>query len=249
METNYGNYLPKKLMDISFCVCVFFLLMQYANEFSLKSNVIRIITVVLFTISMIFTIYLHLVNNKFRHDKGRLLKKLHKTMIKTLNFSGKGKALDVGCKRGELTIALAKNYKHAEITGLEHDTKIDCDINAKVEKVKKRTNFVEGNVGALGFKDQTFEAVTSCLAFSRAKVYDKGVQEALRVLKKNGTFCFVDDFDNPKHYNIQALIQSLKDAGYKQVLYRDHLENEPYVSKMVKVPGIYKNIGMLYGRK
>jgi ubiquinone/menaquinone biosynthesis C-methylase UbiE len=249
METNYGNYLPKKVINGAFGVCVFLLLMQYANEFSLKNMVIRIVTVILFTIALVVTIYLHIVNNDFRHDKGRLLTRVHKMMIKTLNFNGKGKVLDVGCKRGEYTVALAKNYKHAEITGVDHDTKIDCDINAKVEKVKKRTNFVEGNIGALGFKDATFDVVTSCLAFSRAKLYDQGINEALRVLKKNGTFCFVDDIDNPKHYDIEGLITSLKQAGYKQVLYKDHLEKEDYVPRAVKIPGVYKNIGMLYGRK
>lgn len=249
MDTNYGQFISKKFINTLFAITFAFLVVQYINEFTVGNNIIRIITTVLFLIALLITLYFHFVNRAFDYRKGHILKPLQKDMMKRLNFNGKGNVLDAGCHLGAYTIALSKTYKHAMITGVDHDTKLNCEINAKAEKVKKRTTFVEGSLSALGFKDNSFDAVTSCLAFSKAKVNTQGITAALRVLKKGGTFCFVDDFDNPKHYNIEALIADLKKQGYRQVEYIAHLEDEDYVPKYVRTPFVYRHIGMLYGKK
>lgn len=248
METNYGRFIPKKLQNILFIITFAFLVVQYINEFTVANNTIRIVTLILFFISLAITLYFHFANKTMDYAKGRVFIELRKEMTKRLGFNGKGSLLDVGCLNGAYTIALTKTYKHAAITGVDHGTKLDCELNAKAEKVKKRVSFVEGNLSALGFKDESFDAVTSCMAFSREKANEQGVKEALRVLKKGGTFCFVDDFDNQRHYDIDALIAALKKQGYK-VEYKAHMENASYVPKYVKTPFVYHHIGMLYGKK
>lgn len=253
MNTKYDDFIPARVTNGSFVITVIILLLQYAEQMIIDTPVLSITLMVLFLISFAITLFLYFVNRRFSFEKGRLLVPVLKTMMKRLSFKGKGTILDYGCGLGAYTVALAKNYKHATISGVDQfksDTDFsDAEINIKMEKVKKRTSISNVQLKELDNHNESVDAVTSCFGLSRSKVYKDGLDEALRVLKKGGVFCFVDYFDEKKHYQIDEIMDELKKSGYSDVQYVSHIENDDNIPRYVRLPHIYKNVGMLYGRK
>lgn len=253
MQTRYDDFIPKRVTNITLVIAAAFLVLQYVNDLFLKNSFLAGLFMALFMITFILNLFLYFINRKFSYDKGKMLISVQRTMMKRLSFNGKGKILDYGCSLGAYTVNLAQGYKHAYVDGVDsfkNDTDFgDSQINLKLEKVKKRTAIRDIKLTSLDYTDNSLDAVTSCFGLSRSKVYKKGLDEALRVLKKGGTFCFVDYFDNPKYFDISAIIAELKKQGFSNVQYKGQMEKEDYVPKYVRLPHVYRQVGMLYGKK
>ena len=101
-----------------------------------------------------------------------------------------GKLLEVPVGTGVLTMPVYKDLPEAEITCLDYSA-------AMMETAQKRAEhaginhitFVQGDVGALPFEDESFDIVLSLNGFHAFQDKEAAWRETYRVLKKGGTFC------------------------------------------------------------
>ena len=104
------------------------------------------------------------------------------------DFSGKLLAVPVGT--GVLTIPLYASLPKAAVTCLDYSA--DMMENAKKRAAAlglSNVTFVQGDVGALPFGDESFDLVLSLNGFHAFPDKDAAFSEAFRVLKPGGVFC------------------------------------------------------------
>ncbi|MBQ1492880.1 MAG: class I SAM-dependent methyltransferase [Blautia sp.] len=105
----------------------------------------------------------------------------------------KGKLLEVPVGTGVLSIPVWKDLLEADITCLDYSEKM---LDAAKERAKEmgvsHLHFLQGDVGALPFADETFAAVVSLNGFHAFPDKEAAYRETFRVLKRGGIFtgCF-----------------------------------------------------------
>ena len=194
--------------------------------------------------------YYFLANNK------EIQYKLWDLVIEKLLWNGQGKALDIGTGAGALAIELAKRFPDSKIWAIDYWGKIwnyskqQCEKNAKYEGVADQIIFQKASASNLPFNNGEFDAIVSNFVFHEVRdIKDKRklINEALRVLKKGGTFSLQDTFKNKRRYGItENLIRKIKEGGIQQVNFIETIE-EISVPKVVKTE--FKKMGLLYGIK
>ena len=164
--------------------------------------------------------------------------------------------LDVGCGSGALTIACAKRNPQGSMLGVDrwgHEyasyNKPLCERNAAAEGTNN-VSFARGDALKLDFPDESFDAVTSNYVYHNVTGADKQelLLETLRVLKKGGSFAFVDLFGRSALYgDMEELVQQMKDSGLREVGYvsRAGASFVPALARPVMTAGV----GLLYGVK
>lgn len=101
-----------------------------------------------------------------------------------------GKLLEVPVGTGVLTMPVYKDLPEADITCLDYSADMMGAAQAKAEKAGiKNITFLQGDVGALPFGDETFDVVLSLNGFHAFPDKEAAYRETYRVLKKGGTFC------------------------------------------------------------
>lgn len=104
------------------------------------------------------------------------------------NFSGK--LLEVPVGTGVLTVPVYKNMKDAKITCLDYSADMMKNAENRAAALGvKNVSFVQGDVGALPFEDESFDIVLSLNGFHAFPDKDAAYKETYRVLKKGGIFC------------------------------------------------------------
>ena len=101
-----------------------------------------------------------------------------------------GKLLEVPVGTGVLTMPLYASLPQAAVTCLDYSADM-------MENAQKRAgalglsnvSFVQGDVGALPFADESFDLVLSLNGFHAFPDKDRAFSETCRVLKKGGVFC------------------------------------------------------------
>ena len=101
-----------------------------------------------------------------------------------------GKLLEVPVGTGVLTMPVYKALPGADITCLDYSPDM-------MESARKRAGdlgipnvrFLQGDVGALPFPDESFDIVLSLNGFHAFPDKEAAYAETFRVLKKGGTFC------------------------------------------------------------
>jgi SAM-dependent methyltransferase len=116
-------------------------------------------------------------------------------------LSGDEKAvLDAGCGAGRTTIALGRAQKTAQIVALdrfdsdyiEGGGRLLLERNLRRAGLAERVQIERGDLTALPFPDQSFDAVVSAHAVDHlGKSTERGLREILRVLKPGGRFLLV----------------------------------------------------------
>ncbi len=101
-----------------------------------------------------------------------------------------GKLLEVPVGTGVLTMPVWQSLPQAEITCLDYSP----DMMASAQEKAKRLGvanvaFMQGDVGALPFADESFDIVLSLNGFHAFPDKEAAYRETYRVLKKGGTFC------------------------------------------------------------
>ena len=152
---------------------------------------------------------------------------VHKHLVDHLDWDGNGKLLDIECGAAALTVRCAKAFPKAEITAIDYwgvewsYAKEQCEKNAQIEGVADQITFQTGDAAQLAFPDETFDAAVSNFVFHEvcsAKDKRDVVREALRVVKKGGTFSFQDMFSQKALYGgMNEFVNILK--GTKRSLY------------------------------
>ena len=105
-----------------------------------------------------------------------------------MDFSGK--LLEVPVGTGVLTMPIYKDLPEAQITCLDYSADM---MNAAKQKAESagigNITFLQGDVGALPFPDESFDIVLSLNGFHAFPDKEAAYRETNRVLKKGGTFC------------------------------------------------------------
>ena len=104
------------------------------------------------------------------------------------NFSGS--LLEVPVGTGVLTMPVYASLPEASVTCLDYS----ADMMGHAEKRASalgisNVSFVQGDVGALPFEDESFDIVISLNGFHAFPDKEAAYSETFRVLKKGGTFC------------------------------------------------------------
>ena len=168
-------------------------------------------------------------------------------------------SLDIGCGSGALTNRCARAFPLARAVGIDFwgkewsYAKEQCEQNAAIEGVQNRVSFQKGDAAHLDFPDEFFDAVVSNFVFHEVRSEkDKRnvVQEALRVLKKGGSFSLQDLFSQEKLYgNMEEFAEELRREGFQEVHYIPFIEREHWIPRYIQAPWMLYGVGLLYGKK
>jgi SAM-dependent methyltransferase len=244
----YGNWVSKRLLYI----------------FGLPSVAIGALSIV-FPILIIPTLiflscFLYFVYARYRFSPsgGNIQKRVQNLVLEHLDWDGIGKVIDIGCGNGPLSIEIAKKYSNAEVIGIDYwggmweYGKAICERNASIEGVSSRVRFQRASAISLPFDSDTFDVVVSNLVFHEIQsLSDKkdAIFEALRVLKKGGTFVLQDLFLWKRIYGeIDELLTTMRSCGLEKVQFDPTREKE-FIPKALKLPFMLGTMGLLYGTK
>ena len=101
-----------------------------------------------------------------------------------------GKLLEVPVGTGVLTMPLYKKLTGADITCLDYSANMMKNAERRAEAMEiKNVSFMQGDVGELPFKNESFDIVLSLNGFHAFPDKDAAFAETFRVLKPGGTFC------------------------------------------------------------
>ena len=101
-----------------------------------------------------------------------------------------GKLLEVPVGTGVLTMPLYKSLPGAEITCLDYSADMMAHAEKRAEAMGvSNVSFLQGDVGALPFGDESFDIVLSLNGFHAFPDKDASFREPCRVLKPGGVFC------------------------------------------------------------
>jgi ubiquinone/menaquinone biosynthesis C-methylase UbiE len=245
---DYGNWISSKLLFVPCVLCIVFIGLSFVLP------LLAIIAFLLFCCFGYFGYARYIFSPKGRDLQSRI----QSLVMDYLQWDGNGKAIDIGCGSASLTIKIAQKYPNAEITGIDNWTGHweysigKCQLNAEIEGVSKRTLFQKASAAAIPSKDEAFEVAVSNLTFHEVHdVKDKKdlVKEALRVVKKGGSFVFQDLFLWRRIYGeVNELLEVMKGWGVRQVTFIPTNRKE-FIPWALKLPFMVGTIGIIYGRK
>jgi len=195
---------------------------------------------------------------RFSDRGGDIQSKVQALVLQHLRWQGSGEVLDIGCGNGPLTIAIAKAYPAAHVTGIDswggawEYSKAVCERNASIEGVDGRVEFQKASAAALPFNDGAFDAVVSNLVFHEVRdVADKRLllKEALRVLKNGGVFVFQDLFLWKRVYGeVGDLLGAIRGWDVARVDF-SATNGATFIPAALRLPFMVGTIGIIHGSK
>jgi SAM-dependent methyltransferase len=250
----YGNWIRRKMLFVLgvgvLSLGILFLL--------LNNMYLQMITGLLFVILLIsfsFPLYAYYA---FSPRGGNLQEKIYTLIVESLGQPAPENALDIGTGNGVLALKLAQKYPTAQVVGLDYWGKnweysqAICEANTRIAQVADRVRFVKGDAAALDLNDATFAAVVSNLTFHEVKSAPRKrevVREALRVLRPDGRFAFVDYFYDNRHYGQAAEFEIfLQGLGLAKMEFK-RLSDVLPIPRLLRHPKIFGKVGIIYGQK
>lgn len=101
-----------------------------------------------------------------------------------------GKLLEVPVGTGVLTMPVYRDLPDADVTCLDYSADMMHAAKQKADFAGiKNITFLQGDVGALPFADESFDIVLSLNGFHAFPDKEAAYRETFRVLKKGGIFC------------------------------------------------------------
>jgi SAM-dependent methyltransferase len=248
MKTDYGNWVSKRLIYVPAIMTVACIGLSFLSLYF-------VIGVVIFGVLLSYFSYAYY---RFSPAGGNIQSKILDLVVWRINWSGQGSAIDIGCGNGALAIKVARKFPGARVSGIDYwGTQWDyamevCEKNADVEGVAARMDFRKASASALPFKDDQFDLAVSNFVFHEVHdTKDKRdvIKEALRVVKKGGTFVFQDLFKVKGIYgNTDELVGTIKSWGVESVEFID-TSNEDFVPPALRLPFMIGSIGIIRGVK
>jgi SAM-dependent methyltransferase len=247
-KPEYGNWVPKRMIYLSGFVGFVFLGLALVFWF------LAVLAGLFFLVAAYFIYARH----QFSLKGGKVQDRVWTLVLEKLEWNGEGKALDIGCGNGALTIKLAKKHPKAHVTGIdywgkrwEYSKKI-CERNAEIEGVNEHITFRKASAVALPFEDGYFDAAVSNFVFhevSDAKDKRELIREALRVVKKGGKFSFQDEFLVKQLFgDIDDLVETIKSWGITKVEFVQTRDAD-FIPQALKLPFMLGSIGLIRGEK
>lgn len=258
-KTNYGNWVPEKMLYGLFGLAAVLLAAALA-AWHFGAAAAAAVCALLCAAAAIFGVYMYACHELFAFGKGNMMARVHEHLVSKLPWDGKGVLLDIGCGAAALTVRCAKAFPAARCVGMDYwgaewdYAKEQCEANAAAEGVAARVSFEKGDAAHLRFADGSFDAAVSNFVFHEvrtAKDKREVVREALRVVKKGGAFAFQDLFDQKALYgDINAFVKELEREGITEVHYIGGLERKlGFVPAYARAPWMICGVGILYGIK
>lgn len=247
-KAEYGCWVPKRF------IYTFTALAIILAGFSIVFWIFAVFSVFFLLIAVYFVYAQYLFSSNGKNVQIQVWD----AVVSKLNWNGTGKALDIGCGNGALTIKVAKKFPTSQVIGIDcwgakwEYSQSQCELNAKAENVSDRVAFQKASASALPFEDDYFEAAVSNLCFhevSDTKNKKELIREALRVVKKGGKFSFQDLFLFKQVYgDVDELLAEIRSWGVSKVeliITRD----ADFVPAALKLPFMLGNIAIVAGEK
>ena len=157
---------------------------------------------------------------------------LRDAIINKIQWTGDEKVLDVGCGRGLLLIAAAKQLKKGRATGMDiwdagslsANSQANTIANAKAEGVADRVKVETGDARNLTYGDNSFDVVLSCTTLHElpdAESRQLALEEMVRVTRPGGQIAIFDVMHGGEYAAIlrKACVDQVDDS-YKTWLWR-----------------------------
>ena len=266
-KTNYGNWVSKSMLRTFYLVTGVIIVLTGISLSGLLSSwnplVLRTLQIsgtILTLILVAASVYFTCSHRLFSYDgKERIQERIVDYVVAHLNLpESAGTVLDIGCGSGVVSIKTARRYSWARITGIDYwgkgwdYAKQQCEQNAESEGVKDRITFQKGDAGKLAFADESFDGAISNFVFHEVRTQpDKRqvVREALRVIKKGGSFAFHDLFlDRSLYGDIEELVAELKKEGITKIEFIPTADTLK-IPQLLRNKVMIGNIGLIYGVK
>ena len=245
---DYGNWVSMKLIASSAAAALLFLALSLVTVASLAGMVLCLSACAYFAYA----------RSRFSHRGGNLQGRIRALVVDKVAWNGQGKALDIGCGNGPLVIALARRFPSAHVTGVDfwgglwEYSQAACERNATIEGVEERVSFRRASAASLPYEDGAFDVVVSNLVFHEvAGVKDKAllIEEALRVLRRGGSFVFQDLFKLRRIYGSpDELLRTIRGWGVARVEFED-TGRSPLIPTALKLPFMVGALGIIHGVK
>ncbi|MGP1415655.1 MAG: class I SAM-dependent methyltransferase [Treponema sp.] len=133
------------------------------------------------------TWFARLFNRIFWHDKSLVSEAKNTLEMIPNNFTGK--MLDVPCGTGVFTKDLYLSMQKAQIIALDYSVQMIDRFKLVLEGNEyKHVSFVQGDVGALQYEDESFDLVLCMNGYQCFPDKDGALSEIKRVLKTGGLF-------------------------------------------------------------
>jgi len=150
-------------------------------------------------------------------------------ILDALPLTGDERALDMGCGRGAVLIAVARRLPSGKATGADLWRSIDqsgnapevAQANAEAEGVADRIALDTADMTALPYPDGSFDLVVSSMAIHNIHPVAgrlTAVDEALRVLRPGGHLAIADISAAPayaKHLTARGLAPAVRPLGWR----------------------------------
>jgi SAM-dependent methyltransferase len=247
-KPDYGSWVSKRLVYVPVSASLVFA----------ASAVFFPVLVIPAALLFVVFAYFGYARYEFAAQGGNLEDRIRELVLVHLDWSGEGKALDIGCGNAPLSIKLAQKYPKAHVVGIDYwgggweYSKSKCERNAEIEGVSDRAVFQKASASSLPFDDQCFDAVVSNLVFHEvgdARDKREVVREALRVVKRGGKFAFQDLFLMKRVYgNIDDLISEIRSWGVRRVEFVRTGEAS-FIPTALKLPFMTGTMGIIAGEK
>ena len=247
-RAEYGSWVPRRIIFLSGFLGFVFLGLGLMFWVSM-------VPAVLFLLVFVYFLY---VRYQFSSQGGNVQDQIWELVLANLDWDGEGRALDIGCGNGALTIRLAQKYPKAQIVGIDYwgknweYSKNACERNAEFEGVSDRVAFQKANAASLPFGDGYFDAAVSNFVFhmvGKSKDKREVVREVLRVVKKGGEFSFQDEFLIKQLFgDVNDLVKTIKSWGISKVMFVKTRDAD-FIPQALKLPFILGTIGIISGEK
>jgi SAM-dependent methyltransferase len=247
-KPEYGNWVSKRIIYMFGFVGFMFLGLGLLFW-------VLMVPALLFLLVAAYFVY---VRYQFSSQGGNVQDRVWSLVLANLDWSGEGKALDIGCGNGALTVRLAQKYAKAQVIGVDYwgkrweYSKNACERNAAAEGVSERVAFQKASAVSLPFDDGYFDAAVSNFVFhevSDAKDKRELIREALRVVKKGGKFSFQDEFLVKQVFgDIDNLVATIKSWGVSKAEFVPTRDAD-FIPRALKAPFILGTIGIIKGEK
>ena len=258
-EPDYGNWVSMRGLYTLGALAIFFLILSFVFLAGLAAAAASLVAAAFF-VALGYNTFMRYT---FSPRGGNLEAQIREMVLDHFDWDGEGQALDIGCGNGPLTIAVAKKFPKARVTGIDYwggtifkneysraYSKQACERNAQIEGVADRVTFQRASARALPFDDESFDAAVSNFVFYLVDARDKRdvIKESLRVVKKGGAFAFHDPFLSKRVYgNFDDLLQTIRSWGVSRVEFVD-TSGADFIPAVLRTP-FMRCIGIIYGRK
>jgi ubiquinone/menaquinone biosynthesis C-methylase UbiE len=146
----------------------------------------------------------------------RLFIQLYHMNIRNVELSDRN-VLEVGSGRGGGASWIAKSMQPSSLTGVDFSGEAVSLCN-NWYKDQRNLTFIEGNAEDLPFSDSSFDIVYNVESSHCYGNMSKFVQEAFRVLRDGGSFCWTDFRDDK---TMELTEQKFLDAGFTIISKKD----------------------------